>query len=125
MAVASAGPYASLHLTPDRSPHQHLTTQFFYRPDALPATQPTALKPGYIQIFSVSENRMVGSVTLVMINVFELWFKPGKNVCMFRIFVLDAHNEIPESWKPRSTFSGQQRFPLRCSPADSVATTLC
>ena len=74
MAVASAGPYASLHLTPDRSPHQHLTTQFFYRPDALPATQPTALKPGYIQIFSVSENRIVGSVTLVMINVFELWF---------------------------------------------------
>ena len=29
MAVASAGPYASLHLTPDRLPHQHLTTQFF------------------------------------------------------------------------------------------------
>ena len=29
MAVASAGPYASLHLAPDRYPCQHLTTQFF------------------------------------------------------------------------------------------------
>ena len=26
MAVASAGPYASLHLAPDRQPHQHPTT---------------------------------------------------------------------------------------------------
>jgi len=35
MAVASAGSYAnSLHLAPDRLPHQHLITQF-YRPDAL------------------------------------------------------------------------------------------
>ena len=29
MAVASAGPYASLHLAPDRQPRQHPTTQFF------------------------------------------------------------------------------------------------
>ena len=29
MAVASAGPYASLHLAPDRQPHQHPTTPFF------------------------------------------------------------------------------------------------
>jgi len=29
VAVASAGPYASLHLTPDRQPRQHPTTQFF------------------------------------------------------------------------------------------------
>jgi len=27
--VASAGPYARLHLTPDREPRQHPTTQFF------------------------------------------------------------------------------------------------
>ena len=42
--VASAGPYASLHLAPDRQPHRHPTTQFFYRPDALPAAKPTASK---------------------------------------------------------------------------------
>ena len=29
MAVASAGPYTSLHLAPDRQPHQHPTTLFF------------------------------------------------------------------------------------------------
>jgi len=28
VAVASAGPYASLHLAPDRQPHQHSTTVF-------------------------------------------------------------------------------------------------
>jgi len=27
--VTSAGPYASLHLAPDRQPRQHPTTQFF------------------------------------------------------------------------------------------------
>jgi len=29
VAVASAGPYASLHPAPDRQPCQHPTTQFF------------------------------------------------------------------------------------------------
>jgi len=29
VAVASAGPYATLHLAPDRLPRQHPTTQFF------------------------------------------------------------------------------------------------
>jgi len=29
VAVASAGPYASLQLSPDRQPCQHPTTQFF------------------------------------------------------------------------------------------------
>jgi len=31
VAVASAGPYASLHRAPDRQPRQHPTTQFFTR----------------------------------------------------------------------------------------------
>jgi len=36
--MAVAGPYANdLHLAPDRQQRQHLTTQVFYRPDALPA----------------------------------------------------------------------------------------
>jgi len=29
VAVASSGLYASLHLAPDRKPHQHPTTQIF------------------------------------------------------------------------------------------------
>ena len=41
MSVASSGPYASLHLTPDRQPCQHLTTQFFTgrMPFLLPSQQ--------------------------------------------------------------------------------------
>jgi len=42
--VASAGPYASLHLAPDRQPHQQPITLFFYRSDAPPVAQPTASK---------------------------------------------------------------------------------
>ena len=39
------GHNASLHLAPDRQPHQHPTTLYvIYRPDALPAAQPTASK---------------------------------------------------------------------------------
>jgi len=36
VAVASAKPYASLHLAPDRY-HASTTPLIFYRPDALPA----------------------------------------------------------------------------------------
>jgi len=42
VAVASAGPYASLHLAPDN--HASTPPLSFYRPDALPAAQPTASK---------------------------------------------------------------------------------
>jgi len=44
VAVASAGPYANLHIDPDKKPHQHPITQFFYMLDAHPAAQPTASK---------------------------------------------------------------------------------
>jgi len=39
VAVASAGPYASLHLAPDRQPHQHFTTQFLQA--GCPSCRPT------------------------------------------------------------------------------------
>jgi len=43
VAVASARPYANLHLDPDTTtPASHHSV--FYRLDALPATQPTASK---------------------------------------------------------------------------------
>jgi len=41
VAVASAGPYASLHLAPDRNHASTPPLKVFYRPDALPASQPT------------------------------------------------------------------------------------
>ena len=44
--MASAGPYASLHLAPDRQPHQHHTTLFLQtgRPSCHPANSVKALK---------------------------------------------------------------------------------
>ena len=44
MTVASAGPYASLHLAPDSTPRQQPHNSVFHRPDALPAAQSTASK---------------------------------------------------------------------------------
>ena len=58
MALASAGPYASLHLAADRQPCQHPTTQFFYdrMPFLLPNQQRQSTEGIYctcLGIFSV------------------------------------------------------------------------
>jgi len=44
VAVASAGPYANLHLSPDRKTMPASHHSVFYRPDALTAAQPTVSK---------------------------------------------------------------------------------
>jgi len=46
VAVASAGPYASLYLDPDRQPRQHPTTQFLQAgcPSCRPTNSVKALK---------------------------------------------------------------------------------
>jgi len=46
VAVASTGPYASLHLAPDRQPHQHPTTLFLQAgcPSCRPTNSIKALK---------------------------------------------------------------------------------
>jgi len=46
VAVASAGPYASLHLAPDRQPRQHPTAQFLQAgcPSCRPTNSVKALK---------------------------------------------------------------------------------
>jgi len=46
VAVASAGPYASLHLAPDRQPRQHPTTRFLQAgcPSCRPTNNVKALK---------------------------------------------------------------------------------
>jgi len=42
VALASAGPYAGLHLAPDK--HANTLPVFFTTPDAFSATKPTASK---------------------------------------------------------------------------------
>jgi len=50
--MASAGPYASLHIAADRLAMPALHHSVFYRPDTLPAAQPTAWKHWRHKIFS-------------------------------------------------------------------------
>jgi len=49
--VASAGPYASLHLAPDRQPRQHPTTRFLQAgcPSCRPTNSIKALKATNMQ----------------------------------------------------------------------------
>jgi len=65
VAVASAGPYASLNLAPYRQPCQHPTTQVFYRPDALPAAQTNSVKALKAQErqLQVTENKINRDIT--------------------------------------------------------------
>ena len=57
MAVASAGPYANLHLASDRQPRQHPTTQFFTGrcPSCRPTNSVKALKALTRQQFTVKQ----------------------------------------------------------------------
>jgi len=62
VAVASAGPYASLHIAPDRQPHQHSTTQFFTgRMPFLPPNQQRQstegkVKKGTVAVTAIYDN---------------------------------------------------------------------
>jgi len=57
--------YMRLHLAPDRQPHQHPTTLFFYRPDTLPATQPTVSKH-WTQIIHYYKSKQKWVLTLII-----------------------------------------------------------
>jgi len=74
VAMASAGPYASLHLAPDRQPHQHPTTLFFTgRMPLLPpnqqcqSTEGIALKtiPPHIKYVTTAPCNLLLITTLV------------------------------------------------------------
>jgi len=63
VAVASAGPYASLHLAPDRQPHQHPTTVFLQVgtvgcPSCRPSNSVKALK-AILQVQIYKNNQVV------------------------------------------------------------------
>jgi len=70
--LASAGPYASLHLAPDRQPHQHPTTQFFAgRMPFLPPNQPRRSTEGATTCTSLEQ-----------IEVMELEGYSRPNLCI-------------------------------------------
>jgi len=62
VAVASAGPYASLHIAPDKKPCQHPTTQFFTgRMPFLPPNQQRQCTEGIIQnaLYNIAHNTAI------------------------------------------------------------------
>ena len=85
VAVASAGPYANLHLVPDRQPCQQPTTQFLQAlgPSCRPTNSIKALKANNIhtyRAFGLSSIRV--NLIPFKVNVFSLW--------MFARFVCKA-----------------------------------
>jgi len=78
--VASAGPYASLHLTPDRQPPQHPTTQFLQAgcPSCRPINSVKALK----LIVNFNWKYLTAEIDLGLkhINFFPLLFRSQKLV---------------------------------------------
>ena len=60
MSVVSAGPYASLHLAPDREPRQHPTTQFFTgrMPFLLPNQQRQSTEGIFLQEYNNNNDRL-------------------------------------------------------------------
>ena len=76
MAVASAGPHASLHLAPDRQPRQHPTTRFLQAgcPSCRPTNSVKALKAlsthGYIHRYPYPrQTRTLQPLQLIIICI--------------------------------------------------------
>ena len=68
VAVASAGPYASLHFAPDRWPRQHLTTQFFTdRMPFLPPNQQRQSTEATIQQFALKISRVKSAMVSAIV----------------------------------------------------------
>jgi len=81
VAVASAGPYASLHLAPDRQPHQHPTTQFFTgRMPFLPPNQQCQSTEGPKYISKSTVKAQIAKTCSILGNrqtllpVLKLWY---------------------------------------------------
>ena len=86
MAVASARPYASLPLAPDRQPCQYPTTHVSYRLDALPTTQPIASK----HCISYRNNLSIISIKLCKISFVHLILE-NKCCILRKVFVVADH----------------------------------
>ena len=64
MAVASAGPCATLHLAPDRRPRQHPATQFFT--DRMPFLQPNQQRQISVICFCYMLKKLLLQMYLIM-----------------------------------------------------------
>ena len=81
MAVASAGPYASLHLAPDRQPHQHPTTLFLQA--GCPSCRPTN------SVKALKAQLNIATDKLVIVQMFCAY-----NLALILIFAILEHRLI-------------------------------
>ena len=81
MAVASAGPYASLHLAPDRQPHQHPTTLFLQA--GCPSCRPTN------SVKALKAQLNIATDKLVIVHMFCAY-----NLALILIFAILEHRLI-------------------------------
>ena len=81
MAVASAGPYASLHLAPDRQPHQHPTTLFLQA--GCPSCRPTN------SVKALKAQLNIATDKLVIVHMFCAY-----NLALILIFAILVHRLI-------------------------------
>jgi len=109
VAVASAGPYASLHLAPDRQPRQHPTTRFFTgrMPFLLPNQQRQSTEgttANTSEIVTDSKN----------IKEIQPLFKMTENV---------GRNTVVTGYLPVSIFLDLNADPMaaRCGPLHNIA----
>ena len=83
MAVASAGPYASLHLAPDKQPRQHPTTQFFAgRMPFLPPNQQRQSTEGTYLLHISNANSKVKTIQPTSNTVTAKWQEMGQKVAI-------------------------------------------
>ena len=90
VAVASAGLYASLHFIPDN--HANIPPLSFYRPDALPATQPTASKHSTFTFYLKWNNNLLQMhchlQLSILLHIFKLKTNHYKIVFQHRAYFL-------------------------------------
>ena len=146
--MESAGPYASLHLAPDRQPHQHPTTQFFTgRMPFLPPNQQrqsTVFSIIYLIIF----NRCASVLWYCRLGVRKSirpvkieWWSVGVVICLERgadclhmVQLMPLHPKTPSShaWlKSRLVLPFWYRLTQavleknRCSSSSRVSMNQC
>ena len=87
MAVASAGPYANLHIAPDRQPHQHPTPLLTSRMPFLPPNQQRQSTEGTYEKQNTKNNIHLADQKLIKIYSYQTTNKQRQmssrnNICL-------------------------------------------
>jgi len=100
--VASAGPYASLHCSRQiTTPAPHHSV--FYRPDALPAAQPTASKHWRQLVIKLKNKSYTDRLSYLNLPTLKYRHLPGDMIEVFKI----THNIYDTTVSPNLSFNNR------------------